>query len=135
MASQTDASYFPELIGTWITENKKQKVKVNYDASTKLYTGVIAWMYEDDSAQGRHLMDKNNPNAKLKSRRVTGIPLIYQLKFKGNNKFKGYVYDPISGKEYKCLLTLSSDKKSVEIRGYIFNPLFGRTELATKIIE
>ncbi len=117
--AQNDASFIPEIIGTWISENKKQKIKVSYDDKSKLYVGHVAWMFEDDSANGRVLLDKNNPNIQLKSRRVTGIPMIYQLKLKNKNKFKGFIYDPISGKEYRCILTLGADKKSVEIRGYI----------------
>jgi uncharacterized protein (DUF2147 family) len=133
--AQNDESYFPDLIGTWLTENKKQKVKVSYNPNTKLYTGQIIWMYEDDSAQGRKLLDSKNPDIKLQHRRVTGVNLIYQLKPKSSSKFKGYIYDPISGKDYSCNLKLSADRKTVEIRAYIFSPIIGRTELATKINE
>ena len=132
---EKEAGYFPELIGLWISANKKQKVRVYYNVKSKSYTGRIEWMYEDDQANGRKLLDVNNPNPKLHSRRVTGINLLYDFKYEGNSKFRGYVYDPISGKDYRCLLTVRPDKKTVEIRGYILFPWIGRSEIATKISD
>lgn len=132
-AQVEDKSYFPDLIGVWLSENKKQKVRVTYDAQKKMYTGKLEWMYEDDQAQGRKLLDVNNPNPKLKSRRVTGINFLHSFKYEGGSKFRGYIYDPISGKEYRCLLTIRPDHKTAEIRGYIIIPWIGRTEIATKI--
>lgn len=134
-AQHSDKAYFPDLIGLWLSENKKQKVRVSYDSRSKMYTGKIEYMYEDDQVNGRKLLDANNPNPKLKSRRVTGINLLHSFKFEGGTKFRGYIYDPISGKEYRCLLTLRPDRKTAEIRGYILLPWIGRTEIATKVIE
>jgi uncharacterized protein (DUF2147 family) len=130
-----ESSYFPELIGVWMSANKKQKVRVYYNVKTKMYTGRIEWMYEDDQANGRKLLDVNNPNPKLKSRRVTGVNLLYDFKYEHDNRFRGYIYDPISGNDYRCLLTIRPDKKTAEIRGYILFPWIGRTEIATKISE
>lgn len=127
--------YMPGVLGVWLTENKKQKVKVTYDAAKKTYTGKIIWMHEDDQAAGRTMLDKNNPNPKLRTRRVTGINLMHSFLHEGDGVFRGYVYDPISGKEYRCLMTLQPDKKTAHIRGYIMIPWIGRTEIATKISD
>lgn len=124
-----------EVMGTWLSENKKQKVKVVYDASKKVYNGKIIWMYEDDQAEGRVLLDKNNPDPKLRNRRVTGINLMRGFVYEGKSVFRGYIYDPISGKEYRCMLTLQPDKKTAHIRGYILIPWIGRTEIATKVSD
>jgi len=132
--SQTsDKSYFPDLIGVWLSENKKQKVRVGYDSKSKTYTGKLEFMYEDDQANGRKMLDVNNPNPQLRNRRVTGINFLHSFKYEGNRKFRGYIYDPVSGKEYRCLLTLRPDHKTAEIRGYILIPWIGRTEIATKV--
>ncbi len=128
-------AYMSAVVGTWLTENKKQKVKVIYDPAKKIYTGKITWMYEDDQAEGRVLLDSKNPNPKLRNRRVTGINLMQNFIHEGNGVFRGYVYDPISGKQYRCLMTLQPDKKTAHIRGYILIPWIGRTEIATKISE
>jgi uncharacterized protein (DUF2147 family) len=127
--------YVPGVMGVWLSENKKQKVRVTYDEKKKMYFGQIIWMYEDDQENGRKLLDINNPNPKLRTRRVTGINLMHSFKHEGNGVFRGYVYDPISGKEYRCLMTLQPDKKTAHIRGYILIPWIGRTEIATKISD
>lgn len=127
--------YMPGVLGVWLSENKKQKVRVTYDAAKKTYTGKIIWMYEDDQAAGRTMLDKNNPNAKLRNRRITGINLMRSFLHEGGGVFRGYVYDPISGKEYRCLMTLQPDGKTAHIRGYILIPWIGRTEIATKISD
>lgn len=131
--AQKDPSYFPDLCGVWLSENKKQKVRVAYDAKSKTYTGKLEWMYEDDASQGRRLLDVNNPNVNLRNRRVTGINFLHSFKYENNSRFRGYIYDPISGKEYRCLMTLRPDRKTAEIRGYIMIPWIGRTEIATKV--
>ncbi len=134
-SSVTEKSFFPDLIGLWLSENKKQKIRVSYDAKTQTYKGIIEWMYEDDPKTGTILYDVKNPNPKLRTRRVTGIPLLYDIQFENGNKFKGRVYDPPTGNDYKCTLTLAPDRKTVIIRAYFLTPLIGRTEKATKIIE
>jgi uncharacterized protein (DUF2147 family) len=48
--------------------------------------------------------------------------------YAGEGKWKnGRVYDPNSGKTYKCKLTLV-DENTLELRGYIGISLLGRTE-------
>jgi uncharacterized protein (DUF2147 family) len=133
--SRAQECYMPGVLGVWLSENKKQKVRVTYDATKKIYTGKIIWMYEDDQAEGRVLLDKNNPNPKLRTRRITGINLMLNFQHEGDGVFRGYVYDPISGKQYRCLMTLQPDKKTAHIRGYIMIPWIGRTEIATKISD
>lgn len=127
--------YVSGVLGVWLSENKKQKVRVTYDPIKKMYTGKIIWMYEDDQAAGHTLLDEKNPNPKLRTRRVTGINLMHSFLHEGDGVFRGYVYDPISGKEYRCLMTLQPDKKTAHIRGYIMIPWIGRTEIATKISD
>jgi len=127
--------YMPEVLGTWLSENKKQKVKVTFDEVKRVYTGKITWMYEDDQTEGRVLLDKKNPNPKLRTRRVTGINLMHSFVYEGNKVFRGYIYDPISGKEYRCMMTLQPDNKTAHIRGYILIPWIGRTEIATKVSD
>lgn len=134
-SKERDPNFFPELLGLWLSENKKQKVRVSYNPKTKHYTGKIEYMYEDDQAAGRKLLDSKNPNETLRNRRVTGINFLHDFQHETGSKFRGYIYDPISGKDYRCLLTIRPDKKTAEIRGYILIPWIGRTEIATKVSE
>jgi len=122
-----------DLLGVWLSENKKQKIFVYYNKATKKYNGRIAWMYEDDQANGRKMYDVNNTNPKLRTRRITGIDLLTDFEQEDTNEFFGKIYDPVSGKFYKCNLEILPGGKTAKIRGYIFHPIFGRTEIATKL--
>lgn len=135
LGQEKKATPIPGVLGVWESENKKQKIRVQYDAAKDMYFGKVIWMYEDEQDKGRILLDKNNPNSKLRSRRVTGITLLHSFIHEGDGVFRGYVYDPISGKDYRCLLTLQPDKKTVLVRGYILLPILGRTEIAHKISD
>lgn len=132
-ASTLFADDLSHVTGYWLSENKKQKVYVFYNSSFKKFYGRIDYMYEDDQKEGRIMLDSKNPNPKLRNRRVTGINLLLDFIYEGKGKFRGYIYDPVSGKNYRCLLTLRPDGKTAEIRGYIFHPLIGRTEIASKV--
>lgn len=127
-------SWKDKMEGVWESENKKQRIRVTYNETTKKYNGKVIWMYEDDQEHGRTLIDTKNPNPKLRNRRITGVNLMYNFIDEGDGKFRGYIYDPISGKSYRCLLTMIGENKA-NIRGYIFHPLIGRTEIATKISD
>ena len=124
-----------QVIGKWKSANNKQIVNVYFDSSKSCYTGKVSWMAEDDPTKGTKLCDVKNPNPSLRNRRLTGIDLLYNFTFKGNRIYYGRVYDPISGKNYKCKITLSKDSKTAYIRGYKIVPALGRTEVSTRIAE
>ncbi|MCU0328720.1 MAG: DUF2147 domain-containing protein [Chitinophagales bacterium] len=122
------------LEGYWLSENQKQKLFVFQEPKSKQYFGKIVWMYEDDQENGRVLLDVNNPDENLRTRRVTGIILLKNFKQTGDSTFKGKIYDPISGKDYRCSIELLGNNKA-KVRGYIIHPILGRTDIATKVTK
>jgi uncharacterized protein (DUF2147 family) len=44
----------------------------------------------------------------------------------------GKIYDPKTGKTYSCKMTLSGNKKSLDVRGFIGFSLIGRTSVWTR---
>ena len=58
---------------------------------------------------------------------ITGMTLMREMKKDGKKWSGGYILDPASGKEYKCIIKLESDDK-LKVRGYIGAPLLGRTQ-------
>lgn len=124
---------FPDAVkGLWLSENGKQKIEI-YKGSDNKYYGKVIYMAEDDPAKGTSLYDSKNPNPNLRNRRVTGINMLYNFTYSGNRVFHGIIYDPSSGSEYKCKVVLSENGRVARIRGYIGLPIFGRTEVCTKI--
>lgn len=58
--------------------------------------------------------DVNNPNPKLRSRPIVGLPILTQFKPDGS-KWRGRIYDPRNGKTYRSILTkLKNGKLKVE---------------------
>jgi len=64
----------------------------------------------------------DNKNAPL-----LNMVILKGLKKNGEKWSDGLILDPAKGKEYKCFIALE-DEKTLKVRGYIGNPLFGRTQ-------
>lgn len=76
--------------------------------------------------------DDRNPDPSLRTRRLDGLIIMTGFEYSGDGRWKnGTIYDPNSGKTYRCTATLV-DTNTLEIRGYIGVSLFGRTETWTR---
>lgn len=125
------------VLGKWLTADGKAQVEVVKDGD--VYDGRIVWLkeplYPADDAKGmagQAKVDRENPDAALKTRPVIGLPLIQGFKYDGDGVWKGgTIYDPESGKTYSCKMTLMMDGR-LKVRGYIGISLFGRTEIWTR---
>ena len=131
------ANQADDLLGQWYTENNDSKILV-----TKVngkYVGEIIWLKEplygkDEADTGKPKRDKFNPTKKLRSRPVIGIRVLNDFTFnaKENSWKNGTIYDPETGKTYKCVIKFENDSKSLNgrklyVRGYIGIPILGRT--------
>ncbi|WP_201584785.1 DUF2147 domain-containing protein [Psychrobacter sp. HII-4] len=65
----------------------------------------------------------------LKNQPVEGLQILTGLKAEGNNQWSdGKLVDPESGKVYSGKITLSDNGQSLDLRGYVGTPLFGRSQ-------
>ncbi|MBE0407793.1 DUF2147 domain-containing protein [Psychrobacter sp. AOP22-C1-22] len=70
----------------------------------------------------------------LKDQPVEGLQILSGLKADGNNKWShGKLVDPESGKTYSGKLTLSDNGQSLDLRGYVGSPVFGRSQTWQRI--
>lgn len=116
------------VLGLWSTEPNEDggysHVEI-YEEDGR-YIGRIVWinkpLYGDDEPEGppgQPRLDKENPDVSLQGRPLLGMELMYGMKFNGKNKWEdGRIYDPESGKEYRCKVTLK-DSGTMEMFGYI----------------
>jgi len=51
---------------------------------------------------------------------------------KSKKSYRGTVYDPTKGSNYKCTITLKGND-TLDLRGYIAIPLLGRTEKWSRV--
>lgn len=118
------------VTGIWLTQSGGAKVRVF--KSNDQYYGNIIWLKEPNE-DGKPKLDKNNPDAKLRSRPVMNLMLLRGFKYQGNAEYAdGKIYDPKNGKDYSCKMKLSG-KDKLEVRGFIGISLLGRTETWTRV--
>lgn len=80
------------------------------------------------SSSGKARYDENNPDPKLKGRRLLDVTLLKGLKYQGGNEWgDGSIYDPNNGKTYSAKATLTGPN-TLEVRGYIGISLLGRSQ-------
>jgi len=72
-------------------------------------------------------VDIHNPNAELRQRSLIGLPIVSGLVFEDDDWRGGSIYDPSSGKRYRCRLRLI-DKNFLQVRAYLGWSLLGETQ-------
>lgn len=68
-----------------------------------------------------------------KGQPVAGLVILSGMRRQGATYSGGEILDPENGKTYRCNMTLSPDGSRLEVRGYIGAPLFGRTQIWTRV--
>ena len=96
--------------------------------------GNIIWLKEPLNDQGGPKTDINNPEPTMQSRPIIGLPLL--VDFTAGEEAdvweSGTIYNPEDGGNYNCTLTLL-DSETLKVRGYIGLPLFGTTQIWTRV--
>jgi uncharacterized protein (DUF2147 family) len=114
-----------DIVGNWIVGDNKAKILV-YRSGTKYY-GKITWLKEPVK-NGKQKTDAKNPDPKKRSIPIIGLVVLKDFIFDDGEWASGEIYDPSSGNEYSCKITMP-DKNTMKVRGYIGISLFGRTEV------
>lgn len=119
-----------DIVGYWLTHGKNPaKIQV-YKAGTA-YAGKIVWL-KDVTENGQPKTDRKNPDAAKQNQPIVGLQILSGFVFDGDDEWEnGKIYDPESGKTYRCYLSLK-DKNTLKARGYIGVSLLGRTEIWTR---
>jgi uncharacterized protein (DUF2147 family) len=98
------------VLGKWVTQNGKPTVEV-YACGPKLCGKIVALknpLYTDASEgpAGTPKVDRKNPDVKLRTRPLLELQLLDGFVAAGNGAWSdGTIYDPDSGKTYKCKLS------------------------------
>lgn len=122
------------LIGTWITGSGKGKVKIE-KAGNKYY-GKLVWLKDPiDKETGKPKTDKNNEDKSKQNVLLIGLRLLKDFEYDGDDEWdEGTIYDPENGNEYSCEIEMI-DLNTIEVRGYVGIPLFGRTDTWKRVSE
>ncbi|EEF57121.1 DUF2147 domain-containing protein [Pedosphaera parvula] len=125
------------ILGIWHTTDDKSQVEI-FKEKDKYYAKILSlkepnWPAGDvEGMAGKPKNDRGNPDPKLRGRPIVGMQFMNGFAYSGKNKWvNGTIYDPESGKTYKCKMTLSDDKH-LEVRGFIGISMLGRTVVWTR---
>jgi uncharacterized protein (DUF2147 family) len=118
------AAFAQDVVGKWKLSDGTAIVEVYQDGD--VYNGKIVWLKNPTEPNGGPAVDKNNPDAKLRSRQLIGLNMLSNLKAKDGEYSGGVIYDPGNGKTYYCSMEVDGDilkvRGSLDKRG-----LLGRT--------
>ena len=119
------------VLGTWLTGSGNAKVEIYKNGNN--YQGKIVWLSEPiDPSTNKPKTDTKHPNSALHSRPLMGLVNLWGFSYNEENWEKGHIYDPKSGKEYKCTIT-AKDKNTLNVRGFIGFSMIGRTDVWTRV--
>lgn len=124
-----------QILGHWYTD--KQEAKVEVTKKDGKFFGKLVWLKEPkyeagDPEAGVDKHDRENPDEKLRSRPILGLQILKDFTYAGGNRWEnGTIYDPESGKTYKCKMWFE-EKDKLNVKGYVGVSLLGRTTLWTR---
>ena len=104
-----------DILGRWKTDDGTAIVEV-YKAGDA-YNGKIVWLEEPTMKDGSPMKDVMNPDPSLRGRELMGLNLLSGLKPNGDKYDNGTIYDPASGKTYRCSMFL--EKGVLKVRGHV----------------
>ncbi|HLO89837.1 MAG: DUF2147 domain-containing protein [Chloroflexota bacterium] len=112
-----------QLIGTYeaISEesNNVSHIKISKGTNGKYY-GEIVWLKISKESDGKEKVDKNNPEPKLRNRKLIGLKMLNDFTYDASeNEWNGgTIYNPATGKTYNSYIKFEGPDK-LHIRGYI----------------
>jgi uncharacterized protein (DUF2147 family) len=133
LAAPLPAAADPDaIVGLWRTDpTDKGYAHVEVTLQDGRYEGRVVWLSEPDfppgdSQAGQPKADRLNPDPVLRQRPILGLSMMAGFRFVDGVWRGGRIYDPETGKTYKCTLRLAADG-TLKVRGYIGISLLGRT--------
>ena len=109
---KTSAQGTHTITGLWYNATRQGKIEIFKSGNE--YCGKLVWLKQPFDAAGKPYRDKMNIRPELRSRTVLGLVLIKGLTYNGLGYDGGTVYDPRSGKQYSCIVSVYHDKLAVK---------------------
>ena len=114
VASVSAASAADAINGRWITEDRDAVIEIKQCGATTC--GRIA-RFLVTPPDGLDQRDINNPNTRLRQRKLLGLPILTQFK-EEETLWRGQIYDPNTGKSYRSVIRRKGPNV-LEVKGCI----------------
>jgi uncharacterized protein (DUF2147 family) len=108
------------LVGNWWTEGKEGLMKI-----VKTKSGLYEVLLLDGKDADKK--DVNNPDPKLRERKLKGLVIMWHLRFEDGEYTDGYCYNPRDGNIYRVKMKITGPA-SLRLRGYLAIPLLGQNQ-------
>jgi uncharacterized protein (DUF2147 family) len=116
-----------KVLGYWLTQDGDSQVKI-FKAKDGKYYGDIKWLKTPTREDGSIKFDDKNPDKELSKKQILGLQLLKGFSFDDddNEWVDGTIYDPKSGKTYKCFMWFDKgDNVTLHVNGFIGFSLIG----------
>jgi uncharacterized protein (DUF2147 family) len=117
--------------GVWL--NHLENVKVEIFKRDGKFFGKIVWIDIPKDVDINFPTDKNNPDPKLRSRKIMGLEMITDLKYANGIWEDGKLYSPKKGQTVDCELEISDDNQTLYVTAS--KGLFSKTLEWTRVNE
>jgi uncharacterized protein (DUF2147 family) len=119
-SAAADAPVDP-ILGRWLTEPRDGIIEITRAADNGYQGRIIG-----GNAPGR--LDLHNPDPQRRQQLLLGQTILQGMRADGEGSWSGgTIYDPDSGRTYKCHVELL-DHERLKVRGYIGVSLLGRSQ-------
>ena len=120
------------VFGIWVDEGGLSHIEI-FDCRGQI-CGKFIWFEEPNEEDGTPKLDDENPDEAMRTRPLMGLQLLEGFDASGPTAWGGgTIYDPQSGKTYSSTMELLDDN-TIEVRGYVVLPIFGRSQTWTRYI-
>ena len=120
-----------DILGNWLNQDNDAKIEIYKEGNS--FFGKLIWLKEPNEKDGSPKIDDKNPDENLRNRNLQGLVIVKNLNFDKKDKewSGGKIYDPKSGKTYKCFAKI--DGENLNLRGYIGFSFIGRTATWSRV--
>ena len=116
------------VAGTWLSGDGDGLMEIRVNGN-EISATILGSPNEDPD---RPTTDIHNADPALRDQLLIGLEIFSGFNYDGDGAWSGgFVYDPNSGKTYRCKLKLK-DRNTLKLRGYIGISLLGRTDIWTR---
>lgn len=119
------SAFADSIEGVWRMNDGKATMRVTIEKG-KLVGRITA--VKDKS----RTHDTNNPDPKLRHRKIIGLPIVWGFHKKGDKWEGGRVYDSSDGKMYKGKIWMEG-KNTLVMRGFVGVSLLGKSAKWTRV--
>lgn len=118
------------IVGKWLNSSGEAHIEISKRGNK--FFGKIVWLKATKDEKGIVKTDLKNPDESLRSRPILGLEILKNFVFEDKRWTDGTIYDPKSGKNYSCNITLK-DNGLLSVRGYVGISLLGRTDVWKRV--